>query len=182
MRDKAQQMWCIACNRRVMTQEDLAAELENTRKMTAAAYEKAATERRQQQQDEEAARKATLEAEARQRRGRGQQEQQEQQEQRQEQEQEHRRLEKAQPEPEQPQPAAHSKPRPAQSAQPTARELMDSIEPTEEERALGSFSLGVRTPTPRTLLRMKRPSDRCGLGAAAAAAEQSDRASPGAGK
>ena len=151
MRDKAQQMWCIACNRRVMTQEDLAAELENTRKMTAAAYEKAATERRQQQQDEEAARMAALEeAEARQRRG--QQGQQEQQEQGQGQRQglEQRRREKAQPEPEQPQPAAHSKPRPAQFAQPTARELMDSIEPTEEERALGNFSLGVRMPTSRT--------------------------------
>lgn len=145
MKDKAGSKWCISCDRRVMTEDDLKAEIDRTAAMTAAgrsSYPGAVVE----SESDRAARLLRI------------------------------------------QQAAAAEPRSAlamsastvrkpgfvQAVEPkvrqelTARELLESVEPTEEERSLGSYSLetvnyepisleqmmgGTPTATPNALLR-----------------------------
>jgi uncharacterized Zn finger protein (UPF0148 family) len=119
MKDKGGSMWCISCDRRVMTEEDLKAEIDRTAAMTAAGRSSLSSAAAESESDRAARLLRIQQAAA------------------------------AEPpsalaraaatvrNPAVAQPVA--KPKAKQEL--TARELMDSVEPTEEELSLGSYSL-----------------------------------------
>jgi uncharacterized Zn finger protein (UPF0148 family) len=154
MKDTDGQMWCISCDRRVMTEDDLKAEIDRSAAMTASGRSASAGAMAESESDRAArllriqqaavAEPPSALAKAASTVGKPKEE-----------------------------PKPKPKPNPKPKRELTARELMESIEPTEEERSLGSYAHAVVEQEPASLEQMLgvRPKPPPAAAQAAAPAE-----------